>query len=304
MSHLRLSPSATITKAEGAVVLRSDLGAFSISGADLRAFLDRIVPLLDGTRDRGAIESALPAYSPKSVGAFLDVLEKHGLVDAAPEGETRFRGQEEFLRRCGAKTALASLRVALAGGEAHGVYAAMSLAAAGLGAIDLIDGDSMLAASIIDASPWCRAEVRGLGALSRDPPALLIAAIDPADITEMEWLSRAAHDAGVRSLWAHRVGAKSMLGPLVVPGRTACRVCATMGGEGSTPVISGAPGEADSDVLGAMLALETIKAITEYTPSLLAGRASIQDLRTFETEIHMLARMPWCRVCGGAPRAR
>lgn len=299
-THLRLSPSATITKAEGAVVLRSDLGAFSISGADLGAFIDRIVPLLDGSRDRGGIESALPSYSPKSVGALLEVLQKHGLVEEAPASaaQSRFRGQDEFLRRCGAKASLASARVAIAGGEPHGISAAMALAAAGIGAIDLIDGDDMLAASIREASPWCSAYVQSLASLSRDPPALLVVAIDATDVGEVEWISRAAHDAGVRSLWAHRSETTTMLGPLVVPGRTACRICATV--DALNPAISGAPRRARSDVLGAMLALEAIKAITEYTYSLLAGRVSIQDLRTFETRLHMLARLPWCRVCGGA----
>lgn len=276
---LRLSTSASITPTRDAVILRSDLGSFAVQGADLRAFLDRIVPLLDGSRDRRALEEALSSYSAKSVGALLDVLRDRGLIEEAGEGPfDRLRGQDAFLARCGARGSLRGSRVAVLSMDPPRSIVEI-LTASGLGAIDVLAAD---------AEPLAR--------LAADPPALLIANLDPAGVDVVERVSRAAHAAGVPSLWAHGTAAASTLGPLVIPSRTACRVCATEGAL-SPDVPRGAPGGA-GDLLASALALEAIKIITRYAPSSLAGRLWIQDLHTLDTRVHTLVRLPWCRVCG------
>ena len=63
MPSIRLSRSASITPTDVGVLLRSDLGAFQLTGSDVGAFLERMVPLLDGSRDREAIVEALADYS-------------------------------------------------------------------------------------------------------------------------------------------------------------------------------------------------------------------------------------------------
>jgi hypothetical protein len=47
--------------------------------------------------------------------------------------------------------------------------------------------------------------------------------------------------------------------------------------------------------------MEAIKVLSGYTRETLGGRVLIQDLGTFETRIHTLVRLPWCRVCGASP---
>ena len=301
MTRLRLSPSASITPTPDAVILRSDLGAFSVSGADLRAFVDRIVPLLDGSLDRRGVESALSTYAPKSVSRFLDLLRERGLIEEAPDAMVpdladRWRGQDAFLAKCGARTSLRTTRVALVGRDRLALAAARALAASGLFAIDLVGGKAEEAKEIQEASPWCHVEARSLEAVSSEPPALLLATIDPRDLDAIERVSRAAHAAGVMSLWAHQAGTTSMLGPIVIPGKTACRLCATAGG--LSPALPEGERHASIDVLGAGLALTAIKAVTEYAPLTLAGRMVVQDMTTFETTVHTLVMLPWCGVCG------
>ena len=114
MTHLRMSPSAAVTPTEAGVMIRSDLATFQVSGPDLPAFLDRVLPLLDGSKDREALAAALPGYSRASVLAFLDLLEARGLVEPVPEAPARLHGQETFLRLYPGAPADAATRIARA----------------------------------------------------------------------------------------------------------------------------------------------------------------------------------------------
>jgi molybdopterin-synthase adenylyltransferase len=302
MTRLRLCPSASITPTEGAVILRSDLGAFSVSGADLRTFVDQIVPLLDGSLDRRGVERELGSYAPKSVSRFLDLMKARGLIEEteeqkAPALEDRWRGQGAFLRKCGARGSLRASRVAVWGADALALAAARALAASGLGAIDLLECEAKGAGEIHEASPWCRVEAQRVDILFTEPPALLLVTIDPGDLALVRRVSWTAHEAGVRSLWGHQAGTTSMLGPLVIPGKTACRLCATAGGLG--PRMPDGERQSRIDLVAAGLAMEAIKIITAYAPATLAGRMLAQDQTTFETRMHTLVMLPWCRVCGG-----
>ncbi|AUX45826.1 uncharacterized protein SOCE26_073220 [Sorangium cellulosum] len=343
MPTLRLSRSASITPTDVGVIFRSDLGTFQLTGADVSAFLERMVPLLDGSRDREALIEALSDYSRRSVTAFLDLLEARGLIEPVPDAAPsldgdRFRGQAEFLRRWSdapeqAAGRLAGARVLLVGLEPWGASAALALAAAGLPALRLIDdgvvgpgdvavvrerGDAALGAPrrgavaslIRERAPWCRVEESDAGALdagalhARDGrPHLLVWAAREDGVDLLERAARFGHRARVVSLWSRLAGTTAVLGPLVFPGATACRLCATA--EALNPPLAGRPdgaaapqAAAMAQLLGHLVAMEALKVITEYTPSRLGGRLLLQDLSTFETSHHTLVRLPWCRVCG------
>jgi hypothetical protein len=286
MKTLRWSPSATITPTPAGVLVRSDLRVFRITGADLGTFVSRLSPLLDGTRDRGAVEAALSDYAPASVAAFLDLLAERGLIEEALQqapADPR-RGQIDFLRRwpgapADAMDRIERARVLVAGAEPWGEAAAVELRAAGVGTVGRHGGGSI------------------------DPEwSLLVAAMSAEDAAGMELLARGAHRAGVRTLWSHLDGGRAVLGPLTVPGRTACRVCAAADAFAPPLGARPAPGlrtEIAARVLGHLVALEVLKVVSGYTPSSLGGRVLIQDLTTFETRLHTLVRLPWCRACGG-----
>lgn len=312
MTRLRLNPSASVTPAGDEVLLRSDLGTFAVRGADTRAFLDHIVPLLDGSRDAAEIAAALHPYSPRSVEALLDLLDKRGLLDrVGDEGEDdRLRGQEEFLRRWAggsgeAARSLRSAHVAIIGLSPWAEAAARAIAASGVAAVDLVAPPGArreaLLAEIAAAAPRCRVEARSAPA---ERASLWAVGASLDDDHEIARIARLAHEARTPTLWASLAGAAAVMGPLVKPGLTACRVC--MMDEALGPPRPGAanhppfaPGMIGT--LGAALALEALKVLSGYTESSLAGQVSIQDLRTFESRRHMLVRVPWCRVCGARP---
>jgi hypothetical protein len=280
----RLALSAALTPTSAGLLLRSDLGVFQASGPRAEAFLALLTPLLDGTRDRAAVVAALSGHAPAAVAQVLDLFLDRGLVEELPEGpldEPR-RGQLAFFRRWspdGAPaTRLAASRVVLLGEEAWAEAAAAALAEAGLGRI---------ARSLEDAG---------------DPDrCLLLAALPWQDAAACAEVARAAHRAGLRTLWARLEPNAVALGPLTVPGRTACRICAAA--EGVNPKVEpppppGARRAIMARHLGNLAALEAIKILSEYRPSLLGGRVLHQDLGTFVTRLHTLARLPWCPVCG------
>jgi bacteriocin biosynthesis cyclodehydratase domain-containing protein len=298
VTPIRLCPSITVTPTRAGVLLRSDLGLFRVAGADQAAFLSLLRPLLDGTRDRAAVQAALDGYSPASVAAFLDQLAERGIVEEVPEGarDDDRRGQAELLGRWTgapreAMRRLAAAKVVVVESAPWGEAVLAALGGIGLGAVERL----------------------GAGGLDTEA-SLLVAAVPAGDAGPLEQIARIAHRAGVRSLWSHLDGDRAVLGPLTVPGRTACRICAAAGAidppaglvpadpRTSTGARSDAASEARAGVrarlLGHLVALEVVKVVSAYTRSALGGRALAWDLSTFETRLCTLVRLPWCRVCG------
>jgi molybdopterin-synthase adenylyltransferase len=355
MPSIRLSRSASITPTGVGVIVRSDLGTFQITGSDVSTFLEQMVPLLDGSRDREALSQALSGYSRQSVMAFLDLLAAHGLLEAVrddaarsdvgresssavPFDRERWRGQEEFLHKWSkvpeeAQRRLAAARVLVVGLDPWGATAAVELAAAGIRELHLIDGGAVgsrdilvirergeaalgasrrdaAAAVIRDRSPWCHVNESPVEALdaadflsAHGPFSVLVAAVPPDDADQIERVARFAHRAGIASLWSHLAGTTAVLGPLVTPGKTACRICATA--EAVNPSLAERLAKAPApytdtmgQLLGHLVAMEALKAISAYTDPRVGGRLVTQDLSTLEVTLHTLVRLPWCRVCG------
>lgn len=310
VSRIRLNPYASILPTPAGVLLRSDRGMFQVTGEDLTAFLERMVPLLDGTRDRAAVLAALPGYAPASVTAFLDTLAERGLVDEAPEVEapsSERRAQHRYLSLWSgapedAPARLAGARVVMAGLSPWGATAAIELSAAGIGALQLTGGEAApleaLAEQIREVAPNCR--VSAAPQASLDEASLVVAALPLASAAQIEHVARLAHRAGVRSLWSHLSGETAVLGPLVVPSRTACRLCAAAVAVNPPPaaVAREQKTTAMEQILGHLVALEVIKVISGYTLSKLWGRLLAVDPVSLETTVHTLVRLPWCQVCG------
>ncbi len=247
------------------MLLRSDLGTFQLHGADIQMFVDAMVPLLDGSKDKEAVADALGQFSRQSVLAFLDLLEQQGLVEPAPDesGNERWRGQEAFFRKWTDQPEevakrLRAARVLIAGLEPWGVVAAAELAASGIGALHLLDDGQItpddllsirtwnsrhlgrsragaLVETLTEASPWCGVTVGSLPLIvDRDPAPedtrwdLIIGALAGDELRLLHFLARFAHRAKVQSLFGYLDGLDAVAGPAVVPGQTACWNCARL----------------------------------------------------------------------------
>jgi ribosomal protein S12 methylthiotransferase accessory factor len=264
MTRIRLSPSASITPTQSGVVLRSDLGVFQLQGDDVRMFLTQMIPLLDGSRDADGVMAALPGYSGTSIKGFLTLLTQKGLVEPVPgpaPGETAGgQAQERFFQTWGlppgeGSARLRRARVLVAGLDPWGATAAVELAAAGVGALHLLDdravreddllgvrswGPQHLGAPrrealrevLVTAAPHCAVTTGPLSpvdqgdvAVEGGPWDLLITGLTADDLFLLQRLSRFAHQAGLRSLHGHIDGLEAWIGPAVVPGETACWNC-------------------------------------------------------------------------------
>ncbi|MFT3770606.1 MAG: hypothetical protein QM820_34710 [Minicystis sp.] len=179
---------------------------------------------------------------------------------------------------------LAEARVVVVGRSRWARAAARELSAAGVGAMETPSGPG-------------EAE----DAIAAKQPAALVIAARAGEGTER--IARAAHAAKVTSLWAGRSGSILAMGPLVVPGQTACAACALDESLNPAPPrqIANHPtsmDEARDGLLGHLVALEAIKVITRYAPSRLGGRMVVQDLAAWTSSTCTLVRLPWCRICG------
>lgn len=358
MDRIRLSSSASVTPTEVGILLRSDLGTFQIDGSDLQVFIGDMLPLLDGTRDEAGVADVLEGYSRQSVLGFLNLMMQYGLLVSAPPvpetaAQERWRGQEEFLRKWVEKPDLAlqrvrDARILIVGLEPWGVVAALELAAAGVGTLycaddGAVEQDDLLSVpmwssrqlghprrdclkeSLAWTAPWCSVTTSPIPlapdhafTLPETRWDVIIAAVTADDLLVLDSLARYAHTANVLSLFGHLDGLDAVVGPVVVPGQTACWNCCRLRhlANSSYPeaahalqasLLSQRPTSRShtylapmASLLGHLMALETFKLISRYTPSKLVGRLLVQDLVTLETTLHTVIRMPWCDICGGA----
>lgn len=65
MANLRLNSSASIEITDAGVLFRSDLGMFQIEGRDIQIFVNAILPLLDGTRNKEALADKIKGIHMK-----------------------------------------------------------------------------------------------------------------------------------------------------------------------------------------------------------------------------------------------
>jgi ribosomal protein S12 methylthiotransferase accessory factor len=264
MTRIRLSPSASVTPTTAGVVLRSDLGAFQLDGEDVRLFVTEMLPLLDGSRDADGVAGALPGTSRTSVLGFLDLLRQRGLIEDVSDlpdaaGEAR-QVQERFFQKCGlgpgeGTARLRAARVVVAGLEPWGAVAAQELAAAGAGALHLLDDQLVSAGDLLAVRAWdashlgqprrealrtaitrvapeCKVTTAPLAppdggemAIAGGPWDLLLTGLTADDLFLLARLARFAQGSGLRSVYAHLDGIEAWIGPAVVPGETACWNC-------------------------------------------------------------------------------
>jgi ribosomal protein S12 methylthiotransferase accessory factor len=258
MACIRLSPAAFLVSKESGVVLHSDLGTFTLGGRDAVLFVDMMLPLLDGTRNRDEIADAVSEDLRPSVFAFLDLLERHGLLETVLDEvhdplQARWTLQERFFRvfmeqPADATRRLGEASVLIVGLEPWGLAVASELAAAGIGTLHVLDDGHVastdllsvrmwhagllgrprgqaLAEVLATAAPWCRvttssSTLDGNGSLAVPQVQwdLVIGTMAPDDLAQQFKLAQFAHEAGLVSLF----------GSVVIPGKTACWNCSRL----------------------------------------------------------------------------
>lgn len=247
----------------------------------------------------------------------------------------------------------ASGRAVIVGLSPWGAAAAVALAAAGVGALHLLDDGTVDAADLLsvrgwsarhvglarseataeiiaEASPRCRVTagpIDAAGGLDRAIPGdwdLILGAVPGDELRVLHDLATLAHRRGVPSFYGHLEGLSAVIGPAVIPGRTACWNCCRLRQLACVDpdqieaehalhasLLAERPGPRARTYLGPMaavlgqtLALEAVKLLSGRAPSGLLERIRVQDLVSLEATFHVVLQMPWCDVCGGAALRR
>jgi ribosomal protein S12 methylthiotransferase accessory factor len=356
MAHVRIKSPACVVTADCGVILHSDLGTFVLEGRDITQLAGRVVPLLDGTRGRDSVTGVFSAELQPFVGQLLDILERQGLLEGLGDGVNsqggdRWEGQEEFLKafsEAGPKLCrtLGEANVVIVGLEPWGITAATELAAAGVGNLHVVDEGHIAPSDLLSVrtwhaglvgvqrrealkgslraiAPWCQvttAPLSNVGPLnlSKTCANLLVGTLASNDLAGQLRLARVAHEAFLPSLFVHLDGMKAMVGPAVLPGKTACWNCCRlrMLANADHPEAAHALQRAWVDrpptprrwmslapmapLVGHIVALQALKLLTGCGARECLGRLLVQNLITLERTLHTVVPMPWCEVCGGA----
>ena len=194
--------------------------------------------------------------------------------------------------------------VLLVGMEPWGAIAARELGASGV-AVD-VAGEGHLEGGdlVIAGGPW----------------DLLISCLPAADLRLAQAVARFAQARNLASLTATLEGPDAVVGPLVIPGRTACWDCARRRRLAHAPrpraaralhealIAGGAPRRvlpyprAAVRALGDLLIAAARDALASPGTANLAGRLGVLGLRDLGLSIHTVLPMPECGICGGAEK--
>jgi ribosomal protein S12 methylthiotransferase accessory factor len=259
--RIRLNPAVAITKTTAGVLIHSDLDLLQLGGADTAAFLDVVIPLLDGQWSAEQIAEKLPGYSNESVLELIRALRTRGVVISAQQPEFITDGPAQFFRAWSLEPATAAERLQAAhfvvvGIEPWGAAVCSSLADAGAGTLWVVDDNAPIRREDLHgATPWRREDEgspRGEALVTRlravhpgrnihfvplklirdeewDVPFtradLIVACLRGDELKLLSAIARFAHKQEIPSLYGCMEDFSAVAGPLVIPGKTPCWNC-------------------------------------------------------------------------------
>jgi len=288
MHALRIKPAFVVDVLKDEVVLIAESGSQTVN----TAFLRRLVPLLDGTRQMDDILRILgPAVPFSLVHAALATLRERGfLTDEPPMFPARTAAYLNQLNvtEHDAADRLRTTRVAIATvGLVDHTPIAAALAALGVQTV-AADADADLTLVVVESY------------------------LEPA----LHAMNAHALATGTRWLLARPSGAQCWIGPVFVPHDTGCWDCLAsvlrrnnyaeamvLEQRGTAPHVGIASTPSLHDAAVHLTANEVFKIVVGESPPL-AGRLLTVDLAAMETRRHELVRLPHCRACGRPPEPR
>ena len=323
-----------------------------LEGASAGDFAETILPLLSVPRTLAELVAALPRASPAELEAHLDDLVVAGALQKWNEGtEPAGGGLLAFAERFGVSAAAAAerlrqARVGIVGLEAHGALLAMTLAACGVGTLALADPypcapetaalipglppellggkrHDAIGRTLARSTPSVTVACFGADVLLRPDVERLVSAsdivagcFDRGMTAAHHWLNRAALAHQIPAIYATLDVHEAIVGPMVIPGQTACFLCDRM--RRLACEVSFEDAMAHEEYLdgvrlprlhrrpllpplaphaASVLALEILKRLLGLEPISLAGRVHVFDALTLATSMHPVAEHPGCAVC-------
>jgi bacteriocin biosynthesis cyclodehydratase domain-containing protein len=274
----------------------------TLEGRAAGALLPRLLPLLDGTRTAGELASELGPAATPAIEQALSLLDANRLlVDGPPEREHRgpVAAAAAFVSAIARRTSEAEAAAAIS-------VARACVLGSGVAAADVAVQLQRLGIGTVDSLPF--------GA-SVPSDALVVAAPGVDEIGELEPLNRQALDAGTP--WLQLLpfdGSTLVVGPLFVPGHSACRRCyvlrrgACSGYEDDFAVVDRLPVRSATPPflasLSAALATQiALRWVATLDPTLPGRLYAIECGAVLSLTHERTLRVPRCPACGAPDRA-
>lgn len=291
----RLRPWYRIARAEGALVFEYGESVLRFEGAATGRLLPALLPLLDGTRTVREVEQALGEAIGPAVRHALELLVRHGLVEnGLPAGmrAALFRRAERFLA--------ASSPHGAAESEVAEVLRSARLAVVGDGPLahELLRLLRLSGLGDVVAADWDGGEAD-----------LSVAAPSPPELVRLPTWNRERLELG--QAWLQVLpfnGRYAAVGPLFVPGETACFECfqlrrgANSGYEEEFRLLEDVPPAWGSVlpvdcILAGAAALTALRWVVDRDPCLPGRYLSVRLADGIEVAAHVVYRVPRCPAC-------
>jgi ribosomal protein S12 methylthiotransferase accessory factor len=296
-----LAPWYRLVQEPGRLLLEHGGSVVTLEGRAAGLLLPALVPLLDGTRTVDELVAELgPAIEP-SIERALELLDAHGLlldgpleagdVDAGAVEAARFAtaGAAGAPSPAEALARLTSARIGVCGAAPAADDIARLLESCEVRRLALADPHSELDLLVV--------------APARDEPELLPAANELGLTDRRPWLQVLPYDGRI-----------AVVGPLFLPGETACQECYRMRRAAASDyeydyaVLDGhAVRAASPDALTALTAglaaLLAIRWLASGDPTVPGHLYSVSTRPVFELACHHVLRVPRCSACGTAQDA-
>jgi bacteriocin biosynthesis cyclodehydratase domain-containing protein len=319
---------------DGALLFKSDTRSFKVEGAFATVLSSQLLPRLNGHTplDEIARTFDLPVTAlQENLDALVGtgVLERSDIKFGEATPDARLNLAETLVTDPGEVTArLAKARIVVFGLEGIGELIAEQLAMLGFQRLLLVDPfgparDRTTADHLQARFPAARIASSDASELDRHrvlelshEADLLIACWDRGYEAGNYWVNRASVELNIPSLYCWLGGVHALAGPFVVPGMTACYMCAKMRSLATSDTFSEAmacerffdqlkkPGFAHREffpsslsVLAGLLVTDAYKYIVlQYQPALL-GQVIEFDPMALTLERHAVLEQPQCPVC-------
>lgn len=289
-----------------------------------------LLPQLDGTRSVAGIEEQAGRLGIElvTVRAVLNGMERAGVLqeaedDLLPAGEAdRHRDQMLYFGRfSGAASGAAlqdSLRTAVVDVAAEGRLGACmvrQLEESGIGTVRTLSVDPPPATNG-DAARRLRLDPEAIYPAGTEPGSLLVLALEAWDPARVEAVNRWALRTGTPWLLLQAPSIReATVGPLFVPGSTACYMCFEARLRSNWAFLAeyrafqdylrerrqGARPwgglHAQFELTASLATLEVVRLVTGFTSPMLAGRFVSVDLFSHQTTRHEVLRVPRCPHC-------
>lgn len=278
-SYLRLRPDITSVKTAEGVVVYSKSRGILINGPDTNAIVDTIFPLLDGTRTLSEVFKIVPEIEPAHLSHILEELRDHDILEERRQRSSAIPSEDEF------RLPLEKAWVDISGDELYATLCAEAIKNAGIGRVTV---EQLAEDNVPDMA---------LGVFHGGDKTILRSFAESANRMQIPSINCAIHEDEV------------IVGPLTIPGRSACWNCSDLRIEANVTWndphshAAGRTREPDTmldSMIGELIARQVCEAVCwGYAQSRLVDHVIILNRLSLSTSRHRILGVPGCKVCDG-----